>query len=318
MRVLFANRDPRIIEGGDTGKIRKYWELLEEVGVHCGYTHSVAGKVDLSEWDIFHIFHLGHDFSYQFHLEAVRLGKPTVISPIYFPDQKNPIVYRREMMEYSSAVCYLSEGEKTEVHKLFDNGIELNEHIVPNGINPIFGMDGIKYEHPNCPLEDYVLCVGRLDQRKNQHRLAQACMDLDIPLLLIGDPHEGIVVKACQGIANQWPGLWWEKAVSHELLAEAYRGAKVLACPSTLEMWPNVVAEGGLAGCNLVVSKKSMTFSDLDGVWACDPTLESIKEAVKGAYEAEKTGELRPYFKQFTWEKTVDQLRDIYESIYNP
>jgi glycosyltransferase involved in cell wall biosynthesis len=316
MRVLFCNRNPAIIEGGDTGKIRKYWEELEKVGVTCGYTFSINGAVDYSEWDIFHIFHLGHDFSYKFHLEAQRLGKPTVISPIYFPRQKNPDVYRREMLEYSSAVCYLSEGEKNEVHKLFDNGIELNEYIIPNGIDPIFGYDGMRYIHPNCPDEDYVLCVGRLDERKNQHRLAEACRQLDIPLVLIGEPNSKNVTRTCQGIADKWEGLWWEHAVDHELLAEAYRGAKVLACPSTLEIWPNVVAEGGLSGCNLVVSTGSMTFSDLEGVWSCEPTVESIGQAVAKAYNAEKTGDLIPYFRQFTWEKAIDQLRDAYESFY--
>ena len=134
-------------------------------------------------------------------------------------------------------------------------------------------------------------------------------------MVLIGDPQESNVVKACQGIANEWNGLWWERAVDHEMLAEAYRGAKVLACVSTLEMWPNVVAEGGLAGCNLVVSNGSMSFTDLEGVYTCDPTIESIKQAVSEAYQADKTGELIPHFKQFTWEKAVDQLRDAYESI---
>ena len=318
MKILFCNRDPRLLDGGDTGKIERYWEELKKVGVECGYAYNVVGGIDLSEWDIFHIFHLGHDFSYKFHLEAVRLGKPTVISPIYFPNQKNPNVYRKEMLEYASAICYLSEGEKEAVLRLFDKETSFPEHIVPNGINPVFGHDGAKFQHPNCPNEDYVLCVGRLDQRKNQHRLAQACRELDIPLLLIGDPIDPIVVKACQGISNEWKGLWWEPAVDHEMLAEAYRGAKVLACPSTLEMWGNVIAEGGLAGCNLVVSNECMTFADLDGVWACDPTVGSIKRAVEPAYHAEKTGDLRPYFKQFTWKKTVDQLREIYENIYCP
>ena len=313
--VLFCNRNPALLEGGDVGKIRHYWDELEKVGVTCGYVYSVAGDVDLSGWDIFHVFHLGHDWSYKFHLEAKRLGKPTVISPIYFPSQKNPDIYRREMLEYSSAVCYLSDGEKEAVHKLFDNQIELNEFIIPNGINPIFGYNGTHYEHPNCPYEDYVLCVGRIDARKNQHRLAQACRELDIPLVLIGDPHESNVVKACQGIANEWNGLWWERAVDHEMLAETYRGAKVLACVSTLEIWPNVVAEGGLAGCNLVVSNGSMSFTDLEGVYTCDPTIESIKEAVNAAYQADKTGELIPHFRKLTWEKAVEQLRDVYEPI---
>lgn len=312
VNVLFCNR-PLVWEGGDKNKIERYWEGLEKLGIRCGYAHNIAGKVDLSEWDVFHIFHLGHDWSYKFHLEAVRLGKPTVISPIYFPQQKNPIVYRQEMLEYTSGVLYLSEGEQKAVRTIFDK--PLKEYIIPNGIDPIFGYDGMRYQHPNCPNEDYVLCVGRLDQRKNQHKLAQACRELDIPLLLVGDPNDALVTKVCQGIADKWPGLWWEKTVSHELLAEAYRGAKVLACVSTLEMWPNVVAEGGLAGCNLVVSNGSMTFSDLEGVWPCDPTVGSIKRAVEQAYWSPKTGNLRPYFKRFTWDKTVTQLREVYESI---
>lgn len=316
--VLFCNRDPRMGDGGDTGKINRYVELLGSFGVECGYTASVAGGVDFSDWDLFHIFHLGHEWSYKFHLEAVRLGKPTLISPIYFPQQSNPDEYRKEILEYSSAVCYLSDGEKKAVHRLFDNGIELNEYIVPNGVNPVFGTDGLVYDHPNRPDEDYVLCVGRLDKRKNQHKLAQACKELDIPLLLIGDPNDKIVVKVCQGIADSWDGLWWEPATSHEMLAQAYRGAKVLACPSTLEMWPNVVAEGGLAGCNLLVSTGSMSFTDLDGVYTCDPTVGSIKRGLEVAYNEPKLGTMVPYFKQFTWEKTVDQLRDIYESILIP
>jgi len=303
------------MDGGDTGKIGRYWKGLAEVGVECGYAHNVAGNVDLSKWDIFHIFHLGHDFSYKFHLEAQRLGKPTVISPIYFPLQDNPVQYRKEMLEYTSAICYLSEGEKREVHKLFDKETSFPEYIVPNGINPVFGEEGKKYLHPNRPDEDYVLCVGRLDHRKNQHRLAQACKELDIPLLLVGAPDDELVVKACQGIADSWDGLWWDGPMDHSVIVEAYRGAKVLACPSTLEMWPNVVAEGGLAGCNLVVSNGSMTFADLDGVWACDPSVGSIKRALEPAYRAERTGSLKPYFEQFTWEKTVEQLREIYEDI---
>ena len=315
LKILMCNRNPNFLKGCDTNKIFRYWEEFEKLGVTCGYAYNVIGPVDLTDWDIFHIFHLGHDFGYKFHLEAVRLGKPTVLSPIYFPDQKNPDVYRREMLEYASAICYLSEGEKKSVRRLFDKEIKLPEHIVPNGIDPIFGTDGPKYRHPNCPNEEYVLCVGRLDKRKNQHKLAQACKELDIPLVLVGNPNDSIVTKMCQGIANSWNGLWWEQAVDHETLVEAYRGAKVLACPSTLEMAPNVVSEGGLAGCNLVVSNGSMTFADLDGVFACDPTVGSIKRAVESAYNAEKTRDLQPYFRQFTWERVADQLKGIYESI---
>ena len=304
------------MDGGDTNKIKNYWEELKKLDVECGYLHDIFGFDTYDDYDIIHIFHLGHDFSYKFYLEAVRTGKPIVISPIYFPNQLNPIQYRAEMAEYASAILYLSEGEQEEVYKIFAEHNELDKtaYIVPNGINPVFGEEGFEYIHPNRPEEDYVLCVGRLDQRKNQVALARACMELDVPLLLVGEPADDITVRGCQAIADEWDGLWWEGPAEHTRLASAYRGAKVLACPSTLEMWPNVVAEGGLAGCNLVVSEGSMTFTDFDGVYTCDQTIDSIKRAVRKAYSDDKVS-LKKQFEGFTWENTAKQLKEIYQEV---
>jgi len=309
------------MDGGDTNKIKNYWVELEKLGVECHYLHNVYDEDIFKEYDIIHIFHLGHSFSHKFYLEAVRSDKPIVISPIYFPNQDNPIQYRQEMLGYSSATLYLSEGEKSQVAKLFENfrGLEERSFIVPNGVGDEFVVDGYKYEHPNRPEEEYVLCVGRLCSRKNQANLAQACMELDIPLLLIGEPADNLVTRACQAIADKWEGLWWEGPVPHELLADAYRGAKVLACPSTLEMWPNVVAEGGLSGCNLVVGTGSMSFTDIDGVYTCDKTIDSIKEAVASAYSDDRDESLVGYFSEFTWEKSAAKLKEAYDyAIKNP
>lgn len=311
MNVAFCNRDASTVQGGDTNKITQYISHMGPKGVGCGYATKVTG--DFSGYDIMHVFHLGHDFSYKFHLEAKRLGKPVVLSPIYFPSQSNPLGYRKEMVKYASAILYLSEGEKDAVES--DTGIDTSDkaYIVPNGINPVFGEPGPHLVHPNCKEEDYVLCVGRLQPRKNQARLAQACRELDIPLMLIGDPYDKNEVDPVQGIASEWEGLWHFPAMDHEGLASAYRGAKVLACPSTHEIWPNVVAEGGLAGCNLVVSNKSMSFTDVDGVFTCGTNKDSIRDAVEEAYTTQKNGKLKQYFSQFTWDKTVDDIIDVYK-----
>ncbi len=316
MRVLFCNRDPSLLDGGDTNKIDNYWIQLSKLGIECGYLHNIFDFDEYDNWDIIHGFHLGHEFSYKFYLEAVRKDKPFVISPIYFPHQGNPVKYRKEMVENSNAILYLSDGEKESVEKLFENPAVLAEisHIVPNGIDPVFGTEGRKYVHPNRPDEEYVLCVGRIDGRKNQTALARACMELDIPLLLVGEPVDGFEVRACQSMADEWDGLWWEGPADRTRLAEAYRGAKVLVCPSVVEMWPNVVAEGGLAGCNLVVTEGSMTFTDFEGVYTCDTTIDSIKEAVESAYSVKKES-LKSQFEHFTWENTALQLKEIYEEV---
>ena len=313
IRVLFANRDPSLMDGGDTNKINNYWEQLNKLGIECGYLHNILDSDEYGNWDIIHGFHLGHEFSYKFYLESVRKHKPYVMSPIYFPNQGNPVKYRQEMVEGARAVLYLSEGERESVGRLFDEPTGVS-HIVPNGIDPVFGTEGRKYVHPNRPDEDYVLCVGRIDGRKNQVALTRACMELDVPLLLVGEPADGYEVRACQSMADSWDGLWWEGPADRERLAEAYRGAKVLACPSIVEMWPNVVAEGGLAGCNLVVSNGSMTFTDFDGVYTCGTTIDSIKEAIEPAYKNDKKS-LKSQFEDFTWESTAKQLKGIYEGV---
>jgi len=324
MKILFTNRDHSTVSGGDSNKIQHYQLHLQKLGIQADYTPSVMYP-KFEDYDIIHTFHLGHEFSYKFFLEANRIGKPLVISPILFPDQSNPQVYRDDMLKYASGIAFLSEGEQQETIKphtdmMVISDIEEKAYIIPNGINPVFGTDGPKLRHPNCPGEEYVLCVGRIDQRKNQHKLAQACMELDIPLMLVGQPYDNVVVDQVQTLADIWNGLWWEPSQPAHKLVEAYRGAKVLACPSTLEMWPNVVAEGGLAGCNLVVGRGSMTFADwegdVDGIYGCDNTIDSIKDAVNYAYSAKRRNIQEP-FSQYTWDRAAEELKTMYKEVLN-
>jgi glycosyltransferase involved in cell wall biosynthesis len=320
VKILFCNRDMMLWDGGDKNKIKHYIEHLSQMGYGISVTHSIDSP-DFSQFDVIHAFHLGHDFSYKFYLEAKRLGKRFIISPIYFPAQSLQLQYRREMVEYASNIAFLSKGEQEAVLSLYPDGDENRDkivsksYIIPNGIDPIYSTEGKAFVHPNCENGKYVLCVGRLDSRKNQLRLAKACQELDIPLLLVGGISESNIVEQLQVLANKWDGLWWEPEQPPEKLVEAYRGAHILACPSTLEMWPNVVAEGGIAGCNLVVSKGSFSFSDLDGVFPCTPFVRSIKGAVQKAYDSPKRGYLKDHFAQFTWEKTAYILDQMYREV---
>jgi glycosyltransferase involved in cell wall biosynthesis len=319
MNVLFTNRNHAMWSGGDSNKINHYMRDLPQRGIKAGYTFSVED--DWSDWDIIHTFHLGHEFSYKFYLEAVRTNKPLVISPIYFPMQNNHLAYRASMVEYASAIAFLSEGEKKAVKELYTEQpawdmIEEKAWIIPNGINPIFGTEGKKYTHPNCPDEPYILCVGRLDERKNQHHLAQACVEEDIPLLLVGEAHRNPVTDSVNALMQTTPLIWHEPAAPPERLVEAYRGAHTLACPSTLEMWPNVVAEGGMAGCNLVVGESSMTFTDFEGVDVCTPDVDSIRRAIRSSYDTPRRNHSHP-FTQYTWERAANELTQLYEEVLN-
>ena len=110
------------------------------------------------------------------------------------------------------------------------------------------------------------------------------------------------------------PLIWHEPPAPPDKLVEAYRGAKVLACPSTLEMWPNVIAEGGLAGCNLVVGKGSMSFKELDCVTTCEPNIDSIRTAIRSAYDKPRRDSSAP-FTEFTWKRAATELKQLYEEV---
>src|SRR5512138_985162 len=99
MRVVYTNRNHAHLSGGDSYKIGKYREGLPKLGIETAYTYT-PHYTDLSVFDIIHNFHLGHDFSYKFTLEAKRLGKPLVMSPIFFPDMGLSIPYRIDTIKY--------------------------------------------------------------------------------------------------------------------------------------------------------------------------------------------------------------------------
>lgn len=318
MKVLLCNR-PVVseLQGGDSYKIDLYREAIREQGWTDGYTWQVNG-MDLESWDIFHIFHLGHDFVYKFYLEAKRLGKKIILSPIFFPAHSLHHDYMREVVNGSDMILHLSDGEKAWVGSILEESeveaFEAKSRIVPNGIAECFTEEGQVLRHPNAPNEDYVLCVGRLDVRKNQVKLAQACKKLDIPLLLIGVPDDRLTVETVQGIANSWDGLFWLPPAPREELATAYRGCKVLACPSLDEIWPNVVAEAGMCGSNLLISDRVQSFHDVPGIEVCGTDIDSIGEAVKRAYEKPKVSSA-DFFKEFTWESALDKLVEAYNEV---
>ncbi|HEY64311.1 MAG TPA: glycosyltransferase [Caldilineae bacterium] len=136
-------------------------------------------------------------------------------------------------------------------------------------------------------VRDYVLCVGRLEIRKNQLMLVHALRETDLPVVLIGHPAEPDYVELIRRYSG--PNVLFVGRLPHddELLASAYAGARVFVLPSWSEGAPLTALEAAAAGVALALSDRSSEseyFGDL-AVY-CDPgSIDSIREAVLKAYE---------------------------------
>lgn len=170
-------------------------------------------------------------------------------------------------------------------------------------------------------LKDFVLCVGRLESRKNQLSLLKALEDVDVPVVIAssGFSYQPDYVEAVQKFKRRGPTLVLGRQ-DPEMLASAYCAAKVHALPSFYELPGLVTLEGAHYGCNVVASRNAGTIEDYLGgdVYYCDPSSEiSIREAVSRALHAPRSPDLKRKAEKYTWSNLGEQTVRIYETILN-
>lgn len=163
-----------------------------------------------------------------------------------------------------------------------------------------------------------MLNVARVDGRKNQHRLCQACRKLDYPLVVIGpQEHEGYV-QACRRVAGEKfrliPPLPHEDPVLHS----AYAACKVFCLPSFVETPGLSALEASLSCSRLVITEVGGTREYFaEHARYCAPgSLEDIQKKIKLAWETPPSdpGSLRNHvLNHFTWDHTAETSLQAYE-----
>ncbi len=168
-------------------------------------------------------------------------------------------------------------------------------------------------------VQDFVLCVGRIERRKNQAMLLQALRDSRLPVVLVGRAGEPDYEAVCRSLAK--PDTLFIPQLDRSELASAYAAARVVALPSWAEGASLANLEAAAAGRPLVVSNRSSEFEYFgDAARYCDPAnWRSIGKAVQEAwdsFEAERPMReaLRRRLEQsFTWEKAAENTVKAYE-----
>lgn len=175
-----------------------------------------------------------------------------------------------------------------------------------------------KFKKYNLEKDNFVLCVSRIEDRKNILRLIRAVNKTDLKLVIIGKPNpsQHSYNRKCKKTAK--PNIIFLNHMNQNELSSAYAAAKVHILPSWYETPGLSSLEAGLAGCNLVSTDRGSTREYfLNLIEYCDPSsVESIKNALIRAFIKQKTKAMSNRItSNFTWRKSSEQIISAYRQI---
>ncbi len=217
-----------------------------------------------------------------------------------------------------------SNEQARQLHLAFGVPFE-RSLVVRHGVDDKFSHADPSLFLETHKVKDFILCVGRIDPRKNQLSLIMALKGTGIPLVLIGRPDTARFdwyYEACVREADG--GVLFLRDLHHDspLLASCYAAARVLVLPSFLEFPGLAALEAGLAGCSVVVTKVGVAREYLGShARYLDPSsLQSIRRAVLDAYENDPKPNIvlqQHVMKNFLWETVTRGNAEGYRRLVN-
>lgn len=348
MRVLFQCRaDYESVVGGSEIQIRKTADHLRTLGVEVDI---LPQQKDLSGWDLVHVFRSARPFETALLcLSAAAQSKPLAVSTIYWNDSqlsayRNSLLQRpdadwrlramvesleatREPMRAELALAYSQAGmllPNTQAEAdLLARDFALNCDRIAVVAN------AAEHEGPEGPIADlvaknmqrafgrnFVLCVARIEDRKNQLTLIAAMRGMNVPLVLIGPATFEPYLRLCKKTADA--NVRFHGPLPRPDIMAAYAAAKVHALPSWFETPGLASLEAALAGCNIVTTDRGGTrdyFGDMARY--CDPgDVQSVRSAVEQALASPRSESLRNLIaSNFTWRNTAKQTLAAYDAV---
>jgi glycosyltransferase involved in cell wall biosynthesis len=352
MKVFLACRPNAFqLVGGDTVQLLRIKERLSRLGFEI----TIAPELEAgTRFDIIHLFNLFDlDSTYIQGLKARALGVPVLLTPNYW----DPLLYfyytspalgqrvlksilpfpwafklyksyknrkskveqarQKELLELATLILPNSKAEK----ELLKQNFVVAEDKFKVIYNAVEG--DIKAEAQNFiarhRIKDFILCVGRIEERKNQLNLIKALQGVDIPLVFIGGcpPYQQNYLKACRKAALKLKQVVFLEYLEQQQIFEAMAAAKVHILPSWWENTGLANLEAALCGCNIVSTVNAPVQEYFkDWAWICDPAdLSSIRQAVLDAYAQPWTSELKDYIlSNFNWETIAGELAKAYQA----
>jgi glycosyltransferase involved in cell wall biosynthesis len=217
----------------------------------------------------------------------------------------------REMAAASDRLILLSERERARLARI---GAETGHgRVVRNPVDaPHFAAADPALFRRETGLHDFVLCVARLEPRKNQLMLIHALRETGLPLVLLGHGTDAAFRETLERHRPPAVRVLDRLPPDSPLLASAFAAARVFALPSWAEGAPLAALEAAAAGAPLVLTDESGEREYFgDAARYADPAdAGSIRDAVLAAWDSPRTP--ADVAAQFSW----DRHRAATEAVY--
>ncbi len=222
---------------------------------------------------------------------------------------------RRFVLETVDALLPNSRAERDQLEERF--GLHQPLFVVRNAVNPETFSDQCATTQPEVDSDTRtVLCVGRIEPRKNQLMLISALKDSGLRLRIIGrtgDFHRGYERRCRREAGPNVEVLGWR---TPRELQRWYRASGVHVCPSWYETPGLASLEAAYCGCPIVVTSPGSTREYFgDQAEYCDPgDPRSIRNAVERALARPAPSTLaRKIGANFTWEEAALRTLAAYD-----
>lgn len=193
-----------------------------------------------------------------------------------------------------------------------------NYTVVPNAIDQNLNLKAFSEKYDK--YSGYVLCVGRIETRKNQLNLLRALIGTNYKVLLVGEispGHRKYGAKVMK-LVNENDNFEYIESIKNEELYNLYAKCKVHVLASWFETPGLVSLEAASQGCNIVVTDRGTTKDYFKNyVFYCQPNeLVSIKNAVDKAYNSKQNDELISFIKKnYVWDKAANETIKGYKNL---
>ena len=239
------------------------------------------------------------------------VNREKIVSPNYLLlGQKRAIkkiISRSDMLLPNSYNEYKRLSKDYNITKMFK--------VIPNAIDTSLFNENSRNELRR---QNLVICVGRIEGRKNQFNLIKALNGTRFQLIIIGSPspNQEEYYEKCKKIAAS--NVSFIRGIEQEQLVDYYKSAKVHVLPSWFETTGLSSLEAAAMGCNIVITDKGDTREYFENyAYYCDPASpQSIFDTICKAADNDTSKELqKKIFSQYTWLHAAKLTLEAYEEV---
>ncbi len=360
MKVLFISRSTLFsTPGGDTKQIELTASYLRKLGVEVDI--KLANEYsDYSQYDLLHLFNIIRpaDLLYHVRKSGKPFVISTIFLDYGEYEKKSSKGIRRwlnqlmseDFIEYVKVIArYIKNGEPIRSKKYLLWGhrksirylIRNAKVLLPNSINEynrLVAKYKIKQEYIPVPnaidptmygstnktdekYKDAVLCVARVEGRKNQLNLIRALNNTGYKVIINGKPSPNNKAYYERCVKESASNIIFNDRVSEEELYIMFHSARVHVLPSYFETTGLSSLEAAVMGCNIVITDKGDTVDYFGNMaFYCNPgDPGSIRKAVDEAYHSPFSDKLKNIIlNQYTWDKAAEKTLQAYKKALGP